>query len=180
MKESLIRHDGTKITFATTWVVRTHRSYNQEFRKLGKPNNRIEYLLLPSEEIAPDDQLHRIIIPEKPLIPLLLTMRFAQDLIRIRIKLFIPCPCAVPDITFNKVPFASVVSRIVGLCITAVAALRTILVARPNDVIGIWMEPQNLCAERVRKCRCREGIPGPPSVSGIVESLGISDEVCSV
>ncbi len=118
---------------------------------------------------------------EKSLRPCLVTVRLAQDLGRIGIQLGVFRPGTINNVIFNKVPVAAVVSRVLRLGV-AVPCKRpiTILVSRPDKPVRLRMEPEDLCAEGVRRGRRGKGIPGTPVVRRCVEFIGVRDEIRSV
>jgi len=113
----------------------TYLRNNQILRKLRKPNDMIEQLLLLPIVIIPRHKLEWIILPKRPLRSLLVKIRLTQDLRRIDTQLLVSRPCTVDNIIFDWAPRATMITRIHRLGTTSFAGTLTIRITHPYQVV---------------------------------------------
>ena len=145
----------------------SYLSNHQKLWKLRKSSNWIEELILPRIKIRTSNQLQGIIRGEQCLGTFILLVRLADNFRRVSVDLRISGESTVAHVSFNVIPLAAVVLRILRL--RATIRSQTITVAYPNEIVRYRMEPKILCAKRVHRGRHFPNIPGASSISSVEE-----------
>ena len=155
--------------------------HDQVLAEFGKPNNVVEQLRLPPEELRAANQLQRVLQPEEALVAPRVLVHLADDLVRVDEQLRVARPGTVPHVLLDERPLASVVTGVVRFDVAVLAEASAIPASAPNKVVRVRrVEVQDLQPEVVGRQRHVHAQPCSARVGCVVEIIACSDEVGAV